>query len=272
MKLQYGLPLLLVASALCLPVQAAVSNANYGPVNTLADFNSKFSSRVSAPGSVRFGPHAETGVRNVATVVLRPGSAAGPAFADIAPLNEAVPTNRPADAVPRWYTFSFFLPTDWPATAEPVTLAHIDANVPGQAAPWALVATGTQLELRISANHRAAGGDDPASADNSLTRTYPVDTLVKGKWYCFAVAADWRSELRRGLTRIWYNNQNEALYEAFNTYNTYAGARHVPRLGLSAHLAPGAAARTLIVDFPRVADGDWPQNMFNASPCKDYPK
>lgn len=153
MKLQYGLPLLLVASALCLPVQAAVSNANYGPVNTLADFNSKFSSRVSAPGSVRFGPHAETGVRNVATVVLRPGSAAGPAFADIAPLNEAVPTNRPADAVPRWYTFSFFLPTDWPATAEPVTLAHIDANVPGQAAPWALVATGTQLELRISANH-----------------------------------------------------------------------------------------------------------------------
>lgn len=181
---------------------------------------------------------------------------------DVYPLNE----QHPVQPARRWYAMSVFLPADWSITTVPITLAQVDAGgaAVGLAPPLALQIHGEQLMLNMNFNHRT-GDITPA---NSARRTVWAGQATLGSWHCMVVRADWSAVAGTGELRVYMNGSSKETFFARSSHNSYAGALHVPRVGLSVPEGAEPGHRMMYADFVWVGDAAASFNdMTRKTPC-----
>lgn len=251
----------LLLSQVCAQAQTILPSGSFTPAN----FDTTYTRRVANASDLVFVSDPLQPTRKVVKLTLN-DSAAAAYHADYSPKAELGD-----DGQKRWYGFSFMLPADWEFHPNPVTVAQLDYADSGFAAPLALVVRGNELELELNANHLKADDTEPATPANTQKRVFTIDQPTRGKWICVVISANWNSALRKGDMALWYNDQRTVLYEAARAHNTYAGARHTPRLGLSATGPLGVAQRTLLAEAVWVGGPNSYAALFqNSMPCASY--
>lgn len=174
---------------------------------------------------------------------------------------------HPVQSTRRWYAMSVFLPADWIATSAPITVAQVDngSGAGSLAPPLALQIRGDQLMLNMNFNHRTS---DIASA-NSARRTVLAGPATLGSWHCMVVRADWSAVAGIGELRVYMNGNAKETFFARFSHNSYAGALHVPRVGLSVPEGAAPVHRVMYADFVWVGDAAASLNdMTLKTPCR----
>lgn len=173
---------------------------------------------------------------------------------------------HPVQSMRRWYAMSIFLPPDWITTSVPVTVAQVD-NGSGAAAlapPLALQIRGEQLMLNMNFNHRASD----ITAANSARRTVMAGRATLGSWHCMVVRADWSAVAGSGELRVYMNGNVKETFFARLSHNSYAGALHVPRVGLTVPEGAAPGHRMMYADFLWVGDAAASlSDMMQKTPC-----
>ncbi|KAB8060198.1 hypothetical protein GCN74_09525 [Janthinobacterium sp. FT14W] len=173
---------------------------------------------------------------------------------------------HPAQSTRRWYAMSIFLPADWISTSAPITVAQVDngSGAGTLAPPLALQIRGDQLMLNMNFNHRT-GDITPA---NSARRTVLAGPATLGSWHCMVVRADWSAVAGTGELRVYMNGSAKETFFARLSHNSYAGALHVPRAGLSVPEEAAPEHRVMYADFVWVGDSAASLNdMTQKTPC-----
>lgn len=173
---------------------------------------------------------------------------------------------HPVQSSRRWYAMSIFLPADWSATSVPVTVAQVD-NVSGAgtlAPPLALQIQGDQLMLSMNFNHRTSD----ITPANSARRTMLAGPATLGSWHCMVVRADWSAVAGSGELRVYMNGSAKETFFARSSHNSYAGALHVPRVGLTVPEGAAPGHRVMYADFAWVGDAAASlTDMTQKTPC-----
>ena len=173
---------------------------------------------------------------------------------------------HPVQSARRWYAMSIFLPADWISTSAPITVAQVDngSGAGTLAPPLALQIRGGQLMLNMNFNHRT-GDITPA---NSARRTVLAGPATLGSWHCMVVRADWSAVAGTGELRVYMNGSAKETFFARLSHNSYAGALHVPRVGLSVPEEAAPGHRVMYADFVWVGDSAASLNdMTQKTPC-----
>lgn len=169
-----------------------------------------------------------------------------------------------------WYGFSIYFPDTWTPSAAPVTVAQIDAGN-GLPPPVAFVVRNDEIMLNLSANHRNLTGGDSATVANTQTRTFVLDKLPKNQWVCVVLSVNWSAALRNGDFGVYLNDQPVRFYTTDHTPNTYVGATHTLRVGLSANQPLGVSERNIrAAGVWAVRSNGYPELLQNSMPCKNY--
>lgn len=173
---------------------------------------------------------------------------------------------HPVQSTRRWYAMSVFLPADWSAGSVPITVAQVDngSGAGALAPPLALQIQGDQLLLNMNFNHRTSD----ITPANSARRTVVAGPATPGSWHCMVVRADWSAVAGSGELRVYMNGNSKETFFARSSHNSYAGALHVPRVGLSVPAGAAPVHRVLYADFLWVGDAAASLNdMTLKTPC-----
>lgn len=169
----------------------------------------------------------------------------------------------------RWYAFSVYFPQDWEFHSYPTVVAQLHTSQKNTilSPPVSFVANGDRLDLELNFNQRHIIDQDPATKNNSAHQRVKLEKIVRDKWNCFVIRADWSYMPGKGALRIWMNGEN--VYDASNSPNSYeTWLGNYPKVGL---YSPGRMAvkqRLIYMDFVHMGG---PKTQFNdmaaLTPC-----
>lgn len=163
---------------------------------------------------------------------------------------EIVPVKQYAREGVRWYGLSFYIPSDWVETDQPIVLwqLHTSQKKAVLSPPVSMVVRGKSMILTLSSSDLDDGDDTKLSQDSNRVKKLRIGPLVKGEWSCFVAKVKWDPRPDAGAISVWMNN--DLLYEATNQamgYKTWLG--NYPKIGMYAPSGRlGAASRTVYVD------------------------
>jgi hypothetical protein len=262
--------LLCAAAGLASTAAHAVSVDPKGGIVTESTFDTRYVLSTNNPANLVFVTDPANLSRKVMQLTAQDDGPSNVSRTDIAPKDEDFAYVDGALPTYHWYAFSVYFPADWTFDSAPVTVARIESSNPGLPAPFAVTARDHRLELTLTSNHRLDGGIDPMTADNSMSRHFPIGELTLGKWTCFVVKADWNPNLGKGYLQFWLNGKYQPAYSADLSYSAYAGTTMVPRVGLGWNGHSGVASRTLLADYMFVASDQsmYVEFMKQRTPCQ----
>ncbi len=152
----------------------------------------------------------------------------------------------------RWYAASVYIPEgdanfhtipqEFVSLIQVHTLAATTNNpLPP---PVSFGVRGDQVQLMLRGFH----GDYTANVAETDIKleTLVQEDLVRNKWYCLIVSADWTNKPGDGAMAIWLNKK--LIYRGANTYNSYYNAGNYMKAGVYVPGTPGKGNWTVYSD------------------------
>lgn len=227
-------------------------------------FTSRYVLKTAKSGNVEYLADPAGSGKTVLRLTVRDGETVGGIRrTDFYPNNEVLSSGL------RWYGISVYIPSSWTVHPNPAVIAQIDTNTAGTAAlgaPLAMLVRGSTLELNLNANYRQSTDPVLPSPSNNVSEVIKLGPLVTDRWYCLVARSEWSPSLGTGAITLWLNG--EKIYKAENSTNSYFGAAHVPRAGLSFPGVMGVTQRSIYSDFLRLGGANTTVlQMYAVSPC-----